>query len=89
MKNNIEQRKIFNDIKNMKYRFQSLSGFVQNDFNRLIEDGIISVKDMEDSLIDIEDTFERTIKDIRELKEKCKTLINAHIDKIKNNQNDG
>ena len=44
------QEETFNEIVAMKYRMQMLAGFVQNDFERMLQDGMVTKEEMLDSL---------------------------------------
>lgn len=73
------QKNLFKEIVNMKYRIQSLAEYVQNDFEKMLIDGIINKHDIAKSIDDMDKSFNETIKEINKLHEKCKLLMTYYI----------
>jgi predicted transcriptional regulator len=69
------QQKLFHDIVVMKHRIQGLGGFVQNDFERMLEDGTITKDDIREGIEDMDKSFDKVINEMKILREKCKTIM--------------
>lgn len=73
------QFQIFNDIKTTAIRVDSLSGFVQNDFSRLLADGHTTKDEIESSIPEINDSFSKIINNLKSLQERTVNLIGSII----------
>jgi hypothetical protein len=40
----LTQRNIFNEMESLKFRIQSLRGYIQNDFTKMLDDGMIDLE---------------------------------------------
>ncbi len=75
------QEDLFYKIKD--FSLKGLVGFVQNDFNKMLVDGTVNIKDLKDSIIDIDNQFDKKIEELKKLKEETKSIVNYY---IKNNE---
>lgn len=73
------QEETFNEIVAMKYRMQMLAGFVQNDFERLLQDGMVTKEEIAVSVLDVEREFEKTKEMLDFLQEKVISIIRHYI----------
>ena len=73
---NIEQEKLYNQIKNISDEIEKTTRYIQNDFDRAINDGYIS----KDCLIEICEEF---ITESKKISENYVILINKIYDFIK------
>ena len=69
------QEETFNEIVAMKYRMQMLAGFVQNDFERMLQDGMATKEEIAVSVLDVEQEFEKTKEMLDSLQEKVISII--------------
>lgn len=69
------QETIFNAILNMKHRMQGLAGYVQNDFERMLEDGTITKKGIHNAIYDMDDSFDKFIDELNELREQARNIM--------------
>lgn len=69
------QKDIFNEIVAMKHRMQMLAGFVQNDFERMLQDGTVTKEEIAVSVLDVEREFEKTKEMLDSLQEKVISII--------------
>ncbi len=70
MKTNLKtQEELFNKIIKQKSKIQNLAGYVQNDFNRMLEDGTATKEDIKNDIKNVEQDFDDFIKTIEELKQ--------------------
>jgi len=72
------QQKVFKEIVDMKHRMQGLAGFVQCDFERMLEDGTITKDDIKEVIEDMDKSFDKTINEINTLREKCRVIMSYH-----------
>ncbi len=73
------QEQIFDDIRTLSIRVSQLSGFVQNDFGRMIEDGYVKNEELEESLISVEKEFGLAMRDLERHKVEVIETIKSHI----------
>lgn len=72
------QQKLFREIVGMKHRMQGLAGFVQNDFDRMLEDGTTSKDGIKEAIEDMDKSFDKVIKELNKLREKCRVIMSYH-----------
>jgi len=77
--NMLDQKALFNEIINLKTRIHSLAGFVQNDFDVMLKDGIVTKNDMKDSITHIDERYDNFIVELNTLREETKKLINKYV----------
>ena len=73
---NTEQEKLYNQIKNISDEIENTTRYIQNDFDRAIDDGYIS----KDCLIELGEEF---IAESKKISENYAILINKVYDFIK------
>lgn len=76
-----KQEEIFYAIKALGEKVKTLSGFVQNDFDRLIEDGYVTADELRLSIQDVNDQFESAANELNALRENVLLCLNAAIRK--------
>jgi hypothetical protein len=69
------QQKLFEDIIDMKYGMQRLASFVQNDFNGMLNDGVIEKDDIKTGIVDMDKSFDEKIKMLNILRERCRIIM--------------
>lgn len=72
------QEKTFNVIKNMKHRMQGLAGYVQNDFERMLDDGTTTKKEITLAIHDMDESFDKVIDELNELREQARDIMKYH-----------
>ena len=75
MNNADSTEELFNDIIDMKYQIQYLGGFVQNDFEQMLRDGIITREDIKDKIVNMDISFNETIIKLNVLRERCRMIM--------------
>lgn len=73
---NTEQEKLYNQIKNISYEIEQTTRYIQNDFDRAINDGLFT----KDCLIELGEEF---ITESKKLVENYEILITKVYDFIK------
>lgn len=56
-----EREKLFNDIILLKHNIQHLASYVQNDFSKMLEDGIIDKKEIASLMVRAKNDFNATM----------------------------
>lgn len=72
------QEKTFNAIMNMRHRMQSLACYLQNDFERMLEDGTTTKKEINSAIHDMDESFDRVITELNILREKSRDVMKYH-----------
>jgi len=72
------QKEVFNDIKNLKYRLQGLAGYIQNDFDRMLDDNTINKEKIRYDLLEMNLQYDKFIKDINLLRIKADKILQHH-----------
>jgi ribosome recycling factor len=72
------QQKLFHEIVDMKHRMQGLAGFVQNDFDRMLNDGTTTKDDIKEAIEDMDKSFDKVINEMNTLREKCRVIMSYH-----------
>ena len=75
------QEELFDAIKMMSHKVDSLKGWVQNDFDRMIADGLVTKEDLRNDLDDVLDDFDERIEELNVLKLEVWALIKRVVDK--------
>lgn len=69
------QEELFNQIKRLAIKVDTLKGFVQNDLDRMIADGTITSKDIDDAICAAESDFDKVILELQKTKKEVKKFI--------------
>lgn len=72
------QEELFNEIVGIKYRIQGLASFVQNDFDRMLEDGTVTVGSIKTDISYMEDQFDDVIAHLTVLRKQCKDIMSSY-----------
>ena len=75
----MKQKELFDDIILMKYRIQNLASFVQNDFNRMIEDGTVDEDYIKEMLPELHETYDKVIEDLNKLRDRSEDILTKYI----------
>jgi hypothetical protein len=75
------QEELFDAIKMMSHKVDGLKGWVQNDFDRMIADGIVTKEDLRNDLDDVLSNFDERIEELNVLKLEVWALIKSVVDK--------
>lgn len=69
------QEVVFNKLIAFKYRLQSLAGFVQNDYARMLADGHVTKGQILENSQDAHWDFERAIHDLQVLQSSVQSVL--------------
>ena len=72
------QEKVFNEIKNLKYKIQGLASYIQNDFERMLDDGTTDKEGISDGVIQMELDYTKLISDLNKVKVKARKIMQYH-----------
>jgi len=72
------QQKLFHKIVGMKHRMQGLARFVQNDFDRMLEDGTTTKDGIKEAIEDMDKSFDKVVNELNTLREKCRVIMSYH-----------
>ena len=72
------QEKTFNAIKNMKYRMQGLAGYIQNDFERMLEDGTTTKETINAEIEEMDKQYDKVIAELNELRGQARDIMKYH-----------
>lgn len=72
------QDKIFNAIKNMKHQMQGLAGYMQNDFERMLEDGTTTKETINAEIVEMDKQYDKVIAKLNELREQARDIMKYH-----------
>ena len=71
----VYQQKLFEEINHMKYEMQRLASFIQNDFDRMLEDKVTTKEKIKVAIVNMDKTFIDAMTKIRNQQEKCRILM--------------
>jgi hypothetical protein len=77
------QDELFEDIKNLAIKVDGLKGWVQNDFDRMIADGVVTKEDLVDSLVDIRDDFFKARNQLADIYFEIHDLVKKTAEELK------
>lgn len=69
------QEETFNEIVAMKHRMQLLAGFVQSDFEKMLQDGMVTKEEIAVSVLDVDREFDKTKEMLDSLQDKVISII--------------
>lgn len=72
------QEKLFNEIKDMQYRIQGLAAYVQNDFERMLEDGTTNKETINAEIIEMDEQYDKFITELNKLRKQARDLMTFH-----------
>ena len=72
------QEKLFNEIKSMQYRIQGLAAYVQNDFERMLEDGATNKETINAEIVEMDEQYDKFIGELNELRKQARDLMTFH-----------
>ena len=72
------QQKLFHEIVGMKHKMQGLAGFVQNDFDKMLEDDTTTKDGIKEAIEDMDISFDKVINEMNTLREKCRVIMSYH-----------
>ena len=72
------QEKLFNEIKAMQYRVQGLAAYVQNDFERMLEDGTTNKETINAEIVEMDEQYDKFIAELNKLRKKARNLMTFH-----------
>ena len=74
-----KQKKLYYDICNLKYKLYNLAGYIQDDFQKQLDDGTLVKEDIVDMLDDMKIEYNRFTKELNELKVSAISIMNKYI----------
>lgn len=69
------QEKLFNEIKAIQDEIQGLAGYVQNDFERMLEDVTTTKKEINFAIPDMDKSFDKVIAELNQLREQARDIM--------------
>ena len=72
------QEKTFNAIKNMMYKMQGLAGYIQNDFERMLEDGTTTKETINGEIAEMDKQYDKVIAELNKLREQARDIMKYH-----------
>lgn len=75
---NKDQKKAFDSIIAMKGTIQNLANFVQNDFDQLLAEGLITKQEMKESILNIDRDFKQAILELNSLKNRVISIVDRY-----------
>ena len=72
------QEKLFNEIIAMKYRVQGLAAYVQNDFERMLEDGTTNKETINAEITEMDEQYNKFITELNKLRKQARDLMTFH-----------
>lgn len=72
------QEKLFNEIKAMQYRIQGLAAYVQNDFERMLEDGTTNKEQINAEIAEMDEQYDKFITELNKLRKQARDLMTFH-----------
>ncbi|NPV13048.1 MAG: hypothetical protein HPY57_14880 [Ignavibacteria bacterium] len=72
------QQELFHEIVGIKHRIQGLAGFVQNDFDRMLEDGTTTKDGIKEAIEDMDKSFDKVVNELNLLREKCRVIMSYY-----------
>lgn len=69
------QEKLFNEIKDMQYRIQGLAAYVQNDFERMLEDGTTNKEQINAEIAEMDEQYDKFITELNKLRKQSRDLM--------------
>lgn len=75
------QKELFDEIARFKGRIRHLSRYIQNDFKRQIEDGFINEERIEFEIGEMNEEYEESLEQFREINVKMNAIMNFYIKK--------
>jgi mannitol/fructose-specific phosphotransferase system IIA component len=63
----------------MKYKIQNLASFVQNDFERMIEDGIVDENYIKNMIAELHETYDKVIEELNKLRDRSEEILTNYI----------
>jgi hypothetical protein len=76
------QEYIFSEIVSMKHTMQNLAGYVQNDFESVLNDGKVTVNEIEQSIVEMNNDFDDAINRLNSLREKSEKIMKHYAKSI-------
>lgn len=76
MRTNVQ---IFDDIRDLSHRISQLSGYVRNDFGRMVNDCSIDNEELKEYLNAVKKDFDLAIHDLQRYKKDVIDTITSHI----------
>ena len=72
------QEKTFNAIKNMMHQMQGLAGYMQNDFERMLEDGTTTKETINGEIAEMDKQYDKVIAELNKLREQARDIMRYH-----------
>lgn len=69
------QKKLFNEIKAMQYRIQGLAAYVQNDFERMLEDGTTNKETINAEIVEMDEQYDEFITELNKLRKQARDIM--------------
>ena len=69
------QEKLFNEIKVMQYRIHGLATYVQNDFEKMLEDGTTNKETINAEIVEMDEEYDKFITELNELRKQAHDIM--------------
>lgn len=77
------QEKLFDDIKNLAIKVDGLKGWVQNDFDQMIADGVTTKEDLVNGLNDVRNDFFKVRNQLSDIYFEIHDLVKKTAEELK------
>ena len=72
------QEKLFNEVKAMQYRIHGLAAYIQNDFERMLEDGATNKETINAEIVEMDEQYDKFIGELNKLRKQALDLMTFH-----------
>lgn len=74
----MKQEQLFNEWESACNKLKMIKSFVQNDFDRMLQDGYVTKEDIKKSIPEFNELYLKAITEISELKTETEKLLNKY-----------
>ena len=75
-----KQSELFNRILKLEWELQHLAAFIQNDFGKMIEDGITTKDEIKQSLSDMNEKYDKFVEKIEDIRKEANVLMKSYLE---------
>ena len=74
-----EQERVFNDIIKVKHSIEGLTGYVQNDFEEMLEDNTTTKINISFAVHDMNEEYNRIIAELNRLRDETHLIMKKYV----------
>lgn len=71
----VDYKELFNDIIKLKYSIQLLAGFVQNDFEQMLNDKIVDKEYIKSTIPVMNNAYDEVVNELNQLRKKTEDIL--------------